>query len=170
MKKQFRLILLAGGFAFFLMKMTFFCVFVKYRKFRSIEYWTPEFWKVSEHRYRILALKYRRIEYRIQKKVSGAQLWSLNVWLDIETDHGNGFLKPFSAGSMTPKKRFQRVQWPRGNRFNGVIYSTESRLLSIISTNTKPYAKRLQAMNQGLRWWVDWLKNPRVENLALLSL
>jgi hypothetical protein len=54
-----------GGFAFSFMKMTFFCVFVKYR---SIEYRTPEFWKVSEYRYRILALKYRKIEYRIQKK------------------------------------------------------------------------------------------------------
>jgi hypothetical protein len=49
-----------------------FCVFVKYR---SIEYRTPEFWKVSEYRYQILALKYRKLEYRIQNKVSGAQLW-----------------------------------------------------------------------------------------------
>jgi hypothetical protein len=61
-----------GGVCFFPHENDVFCFFVKYR---SIEYRTPEFWKVSQYRYRILALKYRKIEYRIQKKVSGAQLW-----------------------------------------------------------------------------------------------
>jgi hypothetical protein len=66
-----------GGSLFSSWKWRLFCVFVKHQKYQSIKYRTPEFGKVSVYQYRILVLKYRKIEYRKQKKVSGAQLWSL---------------------------------------------------------------------------------------------
>jgi hypothetical protein len=46
----------------------------------NIGYRTAEFGKVSEYRYRIQAMKYRNIGYRIVKKVSGAQLWYLEFY------------------------------------------------------------------------------------------
>jgi hypothetical protein len=57
-----------------------------------------------EYRYRILAFKYQKIEYRIQKKVSGAQLcefcWRVDVGSGKSADpifhHEPPLLKHFS--------------------------------------------------------------------------
>jgi hypothetical protein len=64
---------------------------------------------------------------------------SLQGWLCLETDHGNGVLNPISEGPMTPGSRFPRGHWPPWNHFSRVIDPMEFRL----SANTNTNATRL---------------------------
>jgi hypothetical protein len=47
-----------------------------------------------------------------------------------------------SAVSMAPLKRFQPCHWHCGSSVNGVIDTAQTRIMSIILANMKPYAKR----------------------------
>jgi hypothetical protein len=64
---------------------------------------------------------------------------SLQVWLGIETDYGNVFSNPISAG-----------QWPRGNRFSGVIGPAEIRLLYDIGEYVAKCETAIDRESEGL--------------------
>jgi hypothetical protein len=104
-----------------------------------------------------------RIWLRIRRDISfdGRQIDAAEMAMTVRCD--------IWAVPLPLLKRFQRYNWDRWNDLSGVIYTADIRILSNISANTKPYAKRFQSADQGPRWgW--FMKKSRDKSLVKVSL
>jgi hypothetical protein len=63
-------------------------------------------------------------------------------------------------------RKFQQCHWHHWNRFSGVIDTAEIRILSVISANTKLFAKRFLSVNKGPIGAFDWWKKNRESKIS----